>query len=186
MEQILIHLLAEMNAMEERTKAKVDANLKMLEAEMETNQEKMTAMLKAKIEAKTDSHHGRMRSFEILFSWMDTHQARTESTQEEMRTKMDMHQKKMEAAIHSLQSKLKETIKHLVEDVLSCVDQKAQGLHKELSEKIDETQVDLQAIKTSIDMQTRTLPETITNTREHLHEELQVETQIMKALTKAT
>jgi RNase adaptor protein for sRNA GlmZ degradation len=99
---------------------------------------------------------------------------------------MDIHQEMMEAAIQSIRSKLKETIKHRVEDVLSCVDQKAQGLHKELAEKIDETQVDLQAIRTSVDMRTRSLLETITDTREHLHEELQVETQIMKALTEAT
>jgi predicted nucleic acid-binding Zn-ribbon protein len=63
---------------------------------------------------------------------------------------------------------------------------RCQGLHKELTEKIDETQVGLQAIRTSIDMQTKSLLETITDMREHLHEELQVKTQIMKAMTEAT
>jgi 2C-methyl-D-erythritol 2,4-cyclodiphosphate synthase len=56
---------------------------------------------------------------------------------------------------------------------------KTQGLHKELTEKIDETQVDLQAIRTSVDMQTQSLQETITDIREHLHEELQFEAQTM-------
>jgi hypothetical protein len=82
MEQILARLLAEMNAMEEQTKAKVDTNLERLEAEMETNQGKMTERLEAKIKAKTDCHHESMRSFKVVISWMDIHQARTESTQE--------------------------------------------------------------------------------------------------------
>jgi hypothetical protein len=52
---------------------------------------------------------------------MDIHQARTVSTQEEMKAKMDINQEKMEAAIHSIQSQ--ETIKHWVEDVLLCANQ---------------------------------------------------------------
>jgi flagellar biosynthesis chaperone FliJ len=84
---------------------------------------------------------------------MDIHQARTESTQEEMKAKMDIHQEKMEAAINSIRTELEETIKHQVEDILSYVDQKSQGLFKELTEKIDETQVNLQTIRTSVDMQ---------------------------------
>jgi hypothetical protein len=66
------------------------------------------------------------------------------STQEEMKAKMDIHQEKVEAAMHSIRSELEETIKHRVEDVLSYVDQKTQGLRKDLSEKIDETELDLQ------------------------------------------
>jgi hypothetical protein len=38
---------------------------------------------------------------------------------------------------------LEETIKHQVEDVLACVDQRTQNLCKELSEKIDAMQLDL-------------------------------------------
>jgi hypothetical protein len=45
----------------------------------------------------------------------------------------------MEAAIHSVRSKVEETIKYWVEDVLSCVDQKMQGLCKEQTVKINET-----------------------------------------------
>jgi hypothetical protein len=78
---------------------------------------------------------------------MDIQQARTESTQEEMKARMDIHQEKMEAAIHSIWSELEETIKHRVEDVLSCVDQKTPGLRKELTEKIDETWVALAGLK---------------------------------------
>jgi hypothetical protein len=104
-----------------------------------------------------------------------------------MKAKMDIHQAKMEAAIHSIRSELEETIKHQVEDVLSCVDQKTQGLCKELTENIDETQVDLQATRTSVDMRTKSLLETITDTREHLREELglmiQGEAQMTKTLT---
>jgi hypothetical protein len=42
-----------------------------------------------------------------------------------------------------------------VEDVLSCVDQNTQGLCKEMTKKIDETQLDLKAMRTSVDMRTR-------------------------------
>jgi hypothetical protein len=45
----------------------------------------------------------------------------------------------MEATIYSIRSELEETIKHRVEDVPSCVDQKTHGFCKELSEKIGET-----------------------------------------------
>jgi hypothetical protein len=73
-----------------------------------------------------------------------------------------------------------------VEDVLSRVDQKKQGLRKELTEKIDETQVNLETIRMSVDTQTKNLLETITDTTERLHETLglltQVETQINKSL----
>jgi RNase adaptor protein for sRNA GlmZ degradation len=65
-----------------------------------------------------------------------------------------------------------ETIKHRVEDVLSCADQKTQDLLKQMVEKINESQVDLQAIRTSVDTREKSLFETITDTREHLHEEL--------------
>jgi hypothetical protein len=56
----------------------------------------------------------------ILISWTDIHHARPTSTQEEMKAKMDTHQKKMGAAIYSTWSELKETIKHRVEDVVLC------------------------------------------------------------------
>jgi DNA anti-recombination protein RmuC len=100
---------------------------------------------------------------------------------------MDIHLEKMEAAIHSIGADLEETIKHRVADILSYVAQKTQGLCKELTEMIDEAQVDLQAIRTSVDMPKKSLLETIRDTREHLHEELglmiQSETQMTKTLT---
>jgi hypothetical protein len=74
---------------------------------------------------------------------------------------MELHQEKMEATIHSIWSKLEETIKHWVEDVLLCVNQKSQDLCKELTEKIDETQVDLQDLRSSVDTWAKSLLETI-------------------------
>jgi hypothetical protein len=63
----------------------------------------------------------------------------------------------MEAAIHFIRSELEETIKQRVKDVLSCVEQTTQGLRKEQTEKIDETRADIQAAKTSIDTQKKSL-----------------------------
>jgi hypothetical protein len=60
-----------------------------------------------------------------------------------MESKMDIHQEKMEAAIHSIRSESEKTIKHRVEDVLSSVEQKTQGLSKKRTENIDETQAEL-------------------------------------------
>jgi hypothetical protein len=60
------------------------------------------------------------------------------------------------------------------------------GLRKEVTKKSDETQVNLQTIRMSIDTWTQSLLETFTDTRDQLHKELQVETQTMKALTEAT
>jgi RNase adaptor protein for sRNA GlmZ degradation len=58
-----------------------------------------------------------------------------------------------------------------VGDALSYVDQKTQGLRKKLIEKIHETQVDLQAVKISLDMRRRSLQETLADTKNDLHEE---------------
>lgn len=75
--------------------------------------------------------------------------------------------------------------KHRLEDVLSCIDQKRQGLRKELTEKIGERQVDLEAVKTSIDTRAKNLQETLADAVIDLHEQpglmLLVEAQTMKA-----
>jgi hypothetical protein len=98
---------------------------------------------------------------------MDVHQARTVSNQEKMQAKMDIHQEKIEAAIYFIWSELEDAIKHRVEEILSCVNQKMQGLCEELTEKIGETQVVLQAVRMSHDTWTKTLADTKNN----LHEE---------------
>jgi hypothetical protein len=60
----------------------------------------------------------------------------------------------------------------------------------ELANKIDETQVDLQAIRMSVDTHTKNLLETVTDTREHFHEKLglmiQGKAQMTKTLIDAT
>jgi DNA-binding MltR family transcriptional regulator len=50
------------------------------------------------------------------------------STQEELKAKVDINREKIEAAIHSIFSKLEYTIKCRVEDFLSRVGQKMQGV----------------------------------------------------------
>jgi hypothetical protein len=99
-----------------------------------------------------------------------------------MKAMMNIHQEKMEVQVrgdHQVSGG-----KHPV--VLT----KPQGLRKEMAEKIDETQVYLQAIRTSVDMLTKSLLETITDTREHFHEELslmiQVGTQMVRTLVDTT
>jgi hypothetical protein len=60
-------------------------------------------------------------------------------------------QEETKAVVISFWSELEETLKHQVEYVLAYVDQKTQGFCKELNKKIDEMQVDLQAVRTSVD-----------------------------------
>jgi hypothetical protein len=130
--------------------------------EIRTDREEITAGL----EANTDANN---EKFEVLrgtlVSRLDIYQATIDFTQEKIKVKTDIHEEKMEAAIHFIWSEF-ETIKHRVEDVLSCVDQKMKGLRKELTQKTDETQVDSEAIRTSVDTRTNSLLETITDTRE--------------------
>jgi hypothetical protein len=42
-----------------------------------------------------------LRSSEVLVSWMDSHQARTEAMREEIVAQLDAHQGRMEACINA-------------------------------------------------------------------------------------
>jgi hypothetical protein len=77
---------------------------------------------------------------------LESNQATTDVNVKGMKAKMDVHEEKMEAAIHFTWVEL-EIVKYRVEDILSCVHQKTQGLHKE---NTDKTQVGLQAVKGDI------------------------------------
>jgi hypothetical protein len=127
-------------------------------AKMETNQERIEAN-QGRMEARIDasSEKSEVLRSTLLFR-MNIHQARTVSTQEEMKAKMDIHQEKMELEV---------AIKHRLEDVLFCIDQKTPDLRKELREKTDKTQVDLQAVKTSLDRRTKFLQETSADMKRH-------------------
>lgn len=61
--------------------------------------------------------------------------------------KVGSDQEETKAMINSVWTELEETMKHLVEDILAYVGQRIQGHRKELIEKIDEMQVDLEAVK---------------------------------------
>jgi hypothetical protein len=70
----------------------------------------------------------------------------------------------MLAAIHSVQSKIRETIGQRMENVMTEINQKTEGLCTELYE----TQKDLQVTKTSLNTQRNDLMETIRDTKEYL------------------
>jgi hypothetical protein len=93
---------------------------------------------------------------------MDIYQARTASTQEEVKAKIHIHQEKI-GGLNTLQRvQVRGSHQHQVEDV----SQKTQGLSKELNEKIDETQVDPQLrVMTSIDKLSRSLEDDKTDTK---------------------
>jgi hypothetical protein len=92
------------------------------------------------LEARIDANNKKFSVLrDSLISRIDIHQVRTQFFREEMKAKMDILQEKMEAPIHSNPSELQETIKHRVDYVLSCVDQKMQDPRKEHTKKTDET-----------------------------------------------
>jgi predicted nucleotide-binding protein (sugar kinase/HSP70/actin superfamily) len=98
----------------------MDANQANIGAEIKTIRENIKEDMKAQVS-----------SFAFL---MDANQEKMKekfkSGQKEMISTASAIQGKMEAAIHSIRSELEKIIKHRVEDVLSCVDQKKQGLRK--------------------------------------------------------
>lgn len=81
-------------------------------------------------------------------------------------------QKEMKTAINSIRYELEKTIKNRVKDALASVSQRAQDLREELSIKIQETQLGLQAATTSHDTRTRSPREEIGDTTKDLHEKL--------------
>jgi Skp family chaperone for outer membrane proteins len=66
---------------------------------------------------------------------------------------MDRQHEKVEDAIHSTRSELDETTQHRIDNVMTCVDHKKQGLRK-LIEK-------LQAMKTSFDTRAENFQEAL-------------------------
>jgi hypothetical protein len=97
-------------------KQKIEQMMERLLTEIRTNKAKKDANNK-KVEVLPDT----------LTSWVDIHQARPESNLEERKAKINIHQDKTEAAIHSILSELDVTIKHRVEDVLLCINLKRQA-----------------------------------------------------------
>jgi hypothetical protein len=74
----------------------------------------------------------------------------------------------MKAAMNSMRGELEETMKNLVEDEVVCAYQRTQCVYKELNEKIDETQVVLQAGKVSLDSRTMSLQKSLAEARKDL------------------
>jgi hypothetical protein len=109
-------------------------------------------------------------------SWININQeqmrARVSAIQYRMEAMMKCIQEETKVAINSVWGELEETMKHRLEDILSCVNQRSQGLCRELNEKMGEMQVDLQTVKMSLNTWTKNLQETLADTRKDLHEEL--------------
>jgi hypothetical protein len=113
-----------------KSKANRNADREALKKMMDTNQERMNVKLrKMKEEIKCG--------------------------QAEMKPMVSAIEEKMEAAIHSMGSELRETVRHRTEGVVLSVDQTTHDLRKELTE----TQVELQELTTSVDMRTENFQE---------------------------
>jgi hypothetical protein len=95
---------------------------------------------------------------------MDTNQEKIDAGLQEMKAQVasltswfDVNQEEMTVRVSAILYKMEATIKCChetlggAEDILACVDQRMHGLCKKLNEKIDEVQVDLQAVKMSLD-----------------------------------
>jgi hypothetical protein len=91
----------------------------------------------------------------VLVPRLDIHKARTETTPEEIKAKMNKNreklkavirvgQKEMKAATSFILAELEETMKHWVPNVLVSLDRRTLGLQEEINGKITKTQSDLQ------------------------------------------
>jgi hypothetical protein len=111
----------------------------------------------------------------------------TKTGREEMKATVSVIQEKMGTMTSSISSKLERALKHHRKDVHVCVDPRTLGFRKELDKKFEETQVDLETVKTT---RTKSLLETTADTRKDLHEKLglmiQIETQTTRTLVKDT
>jgi hypothetical protein len=68
----------------EEMDAKIDANQEIMDAKADASQEEMDATI--------DNHNEKSAVLRgTLMSWMDIHQARTVSIQEEIKAEMDIH-----------------------------------------------------------------------------------------------
>jgi UTP-glucose-1-phosphate uridylyltransferase len=94
-------------------------------------------------------------------------------------------QEERDAVINLIQAELEESMKHGVEDIVVCVDQRTQGLCKDHNKRNNETLVDLKAVKTPLDKKMKSLQETLADMRNNLHKELDLMFQVKAKTTKA-
>jgi hypothetical protein len=128
--EFLKAMLAEMNTKLDTTEERMDATIKQM-------MERLIGSLVSIMEANRKTDRDEMKQ-EI--------RAGQQHMQEMIRT----NQAKKEATIHSMQSELDETIRHRIENVITCLTTRY-SLQKELTEKIDKTQVELKGTKTTLD-----------------------------------
>jgi hypothetical protein len=66
-----------------------------------------------------------------------------------LKAKIDLKLKKMSEEIHSIRSELGETSQHLIKNIMTCVNHVTKSLQKEMTERIEKTRVELQAVEMS-------------------------------------
>jgi translation initiation factor 2 alpha subunit (eIF-2alpha) len=71
----------------------------------------------------------------------------------------------MKAAMQSMRSELDEIIRQRVENVMTSVNRETKEIQKRLTERIENTQVELQAAEVSVDTQARKLQENLEDIR---------------------
>jgi hypothetical protein len=141
-----------MEQMMEHVLAKMDAN----QAEMKTDEEKMAGRLEVKIEANQTKIYPNNEKFDVL--------------QGNVVSKMVIHQEKMEAAIHSIRSELEKTN---IRWKMSChaLTTRRRASTRNCLRRLTK-QVDLQAVKMSLDTRTKSLQETLATTKSNFRTEL--------------
>jgi acetyl/propionyl-CoA carboxylase alpha subunit len=136
--EFLKAMLAEMNAkMDVNTKAMKDEIKEDMNANRKADQENLQAMIKEinemKDKIKEGTNANRKADREDLTEMMNANQAKMNINLKEMRDEIRSGQAEMKSAVCAIQSEL-EDINH-----------KTQDLHKELTNKLEKTHVELQA-----------------------------------------
>jgi hypothetical protein len=94
---------------------------------MKNDREEMTARMEAKMNGRQEEMKAQMGS---LASRIEDNNEKFKVLQGTLVSQKDIHQEKMEDRIRSIRSQLEETIQNLMEDVLSCIDQRRRAFAK--------------------------------------------------------
>jgi hypothetical protein len=136
--ELLLAMREDMKANQEKADANrktgMSANTKTMLAEL---LEKADANMKT-MQEKMDASH---KDAEAMRNDMKTTQAKLRSAIEE----------KIKDAMQSMRSELDETIRHRIEKAMTNVSRETRKLQTELTERIEQTQVELQTAEVSLD-----------------------------------
>jgi hypothetical protein len=178
--QQILEILAKLKAIMDANQAEIKADRKTNQARMEANKEDMPAKISASMKSNQDLlarleariETNREKDREDLKGMTEEMKAKAGGKQEDMLARMrediKSSQAEMKSTVCAIRSILEETIKQELKDFLLYVNQETQNLHRELTETIGITQVELQGVELPLDKRIRDVEEKILSIKEYI------------------